>query len=118
MAIPAIWGKRPIRAVRSGVGLKSDRLTEGSELRHYHSCHASPHHRATYPDSANNPQEEMGRTGRRQWRYPANKALINPWRNSMIELLQTLAKNPPSHNLGFVLAILALAFLLWLVSTL
>lgn len=33
----------------------------------------------------------------------------------MIELLQTLAKNPPSHNLGFALAILALAFLLALV---
>jgi hypothetical protein len=36
----------------------------------------------------------------------------------MIELLQTLAKNPPSHNLGFVLAILALVFLIWFVSTL
>jgi hypothetical protein len=39
-------------------------------------------------------------------------------RSRMFDLLQTLAKNPPSHNLGFVLAILALAFLLWLVSTL
>lgn len=36
----------------------------------------------------------------------------------MFDLLQTLAKNSPSQNLGFVLAILALAFLLWFVSTL
>lgn len=48
----------------------------------------------------------------------ANEALINTWRLRMIELLQTLAKNPPSHNLGFVRAILALAFLLWFVSCL
>lgn len=46
----------------------------------------------------------------------ANKALIKTWRPRMIELLQTLAKNSPAHNLGFVLAILALAFLLWFVS--